>query len=211
MLKIMIIRNVLMVTLFSILNVCSNKLPAEELRILNKILERGINKPVYFDFGAKSLQDLRFEPKSDKEEAKKYPLLFALDSGRLELVRAVLNIDGVDVNVTSDYEETALLLAAYTGKEDIVKELLGRNDIDVNKPNQEGQTPLLIVSYMGFGNIVEMLLKHEKIKVNQADEKGTTPLKTAALYKNEKILKMLLKHPDIKTLDPATILVNTLD
>lgn len=95
----------------------------------------------------------------------------AIESGDIKNVREFIR-NGIDINITDEYNWSALHRAVQFNKRDIVRELLLNKKININPilPNgailendgkkwyADGETPLLLASYYGYSEIVTTLL-----------------------------------------------------
>ena len=143
---------------------------------------------------------------------EKTPLYIAAEKGNEEIVRQLLEVEGIDVNKapTSGYYEgkTPLYIAAVKGNEEIVRQLLEVEGIDVNKaPTSgyyEGKTSLYIAAEKGNEEIVRQLLEVEGIDVNKAPTsgyyEGKTPLYIAAEKGHAEIVLQLIAYGVDETL-----------
>ena len=148
------------------------------------------------------------------------PLAVAASSGRAEIVRILLELDGIDVNkrwplysaVNSKAEEVVKLLLddervdANRGPEGetplglatrgrcvpIIRLLLGRKDVLVNITTGNGETPLCAVASEGYGPLVQLLLARPDIDLNLVDYHGYTPLISAITRGKFEVVKLLL-------------------
>ena len=128
-------------------------------------------------------------------------LLEYVKEGKLDEVRNLLKIPGIDVNFSDLDENTALIYACEYGHLDIVKELLKHPDIHLNRSNNDGITPLIQAIIEEKPEIVELFLKDKRVNVDYS--KGLN--KSAIIYaidkrpndKSQKIIDLLLQHPDI--------------
>ncbi|EXJ60980.1 hypothetical protein A1O7_05133 [Cladophialophora yegresii CBS 114405] len=99
--------------------------------------------------------------------------------GNQEILKLLLEQDGLDVNCKNDYGNTALTLAAFLGYEQKVALLLTRDQIDVNSRNNKGFTALSAAVQTGRKGVVEQLLQRKDVDVNSRDEEGSTALHLA--------------------------------
>ena len=71
---------------------------------------------------------------------------------------------GIDVNITDDYNNTALSTAVRNSRYDVV-ELLLEKGADINKENTAGDTPLIHAINFEDYDMVELLLEHPDINI----------------------------------------------
>jgi hypothetical protein len=122
-----------------------------------------------------------------------------------------LLVNGIDVNATNHYNDTALTVSSnrnYDERDCINNEkivsLLIANGADISAKNKGGNTPLLYAINNGNNKIAEMLIK-SGADTNQTDVDGRSLLQLAILsaYKEGiyfDIVKMLVKNGvDINT------------
>ncbi|MBD0391627.1 ankyrin repeat domain-containing protein [Wolbachia endosymbiont of Pentalonia nigronervosa] len=126
------------------------------------------------------------------------PLHHAAAFGRLDIVKALLAIEGIEVNAVDNAQATPLHYAAMWGHIKIVEALLAVKGIKVNAKDDKGKTPLHYAAMRGYIKIVEALLAVEGIEVNAKDHEGKTPLHYAAMRDHLKIVDALLEKKDIE-------------
>lgn len=100
-------------------------------------------------------------------------LYHAADQGHEEVVAALLEVPGIDVN-RSECGFFPLHTAAFGGHVEVVKKLLSAPGIDVNIKNELYDTPLDNASEAGHEEIVELLIAAgaEGVIENQQDNEG---------------------------------------
>ena len=103
-------------------------------------------------------------------------LVRAIRLGNTDLVEFLLKQPNVDVNMSSDYGETALMLAAFSGNEDLTKALVQKG-ASINKTI--GWPALHYAATNGHDAVVKYLLA-EGADVNARTDAGVTPLYMAA-------------------------------
>jgi len=117
--------------------------------------------------------------------------------GIVELVTAVLSIEGCEINKQDCTGRTSLAWAARNGHVGVAKLLLGREDIDPNLPDEYGGTPLWWAAVKGHEGVTELLLERKDVDSNRPGEYDETALGRAALYAHEGVIKILLKREGV--------------
>jgi ankyrin repeat protein len=121
-------------------------------------------------------------------------LSLAAREGHSEVVKMLLEKDGVDMNKANSRGYTPLSLAARSGHTEIVKLLLEKDGVDVNKADSFGGTALSFAARGGHSEIVKLLLEKDGVDVNKANSQGSTPLSFAARWGHTEVVKMLIQH-----------------
>ena len=132
-------------------------------------------------------------------------LHYASIFGLVEVARALIITDGVDINGVDETGATPLSWAARSGSESAVKFLLGLEDIDSDKPDNYGQTPILWATRDGHEAAVKFLLGHQDVNPNKPDDGGQTPILWAAMNGHEAVVKLLLGREDVNPDEPDNI------
>ena len=97
-------------------------------------------------------------------------LHWAIPSGRLELVRALIEQFHADVNA-EHREYSPIFLAISHGKQDIVALLLSQGKVNLQARTRTHRfTPLLYAAAKGFRSIVEVLINGNGVKINTCDD-----------------------------------------
>ena len=117
--------------------------------------------------------------------------------GIVEIVAALVEVGGCDINQVDCVGNTPLWWAAQNGHEGVVEVLLGRDEIDPNKPGVFGQTPLCCAVGAGHEGVVKILLQRDDVNPNVSDSGYDTPLTYAAESGHEGIVKTLLRRDSI--------------
>ena len=116
-------------------------------------------------------------------------LVRAIRLGNTDLVEYLLKQPNLDLNMSSDYGETALMLAAFSGNEDLTKTLVEKG-ASINKTI--GWSALHYAATNGHDEIVSYLLSKGG-DVNARTDAGVTPLYMAARGMYRKTVMMLLR------------------
>lgn len=132
---------------------------------------------------------------------KQTALSVLVDQGYVNAVKALLNSDNVDVNLSSINEETPLFIAAINGNLEILTLLLSKN-ADVNKTNELGDTPLLVATINGRLEIVKALL-NKNADVNKANKVGERPLDFAKREGHTEIENLIRQHGGLRGVPAA--------
>jgi ankyrin repeat protein len=106
------------------------------------------------------------------------PLIWAVDLGRTEAVRALLE-KGADVNAARKDGVTALMIAASAGDRATVRYLLEKG-ANVNAKDEYQWTPLFSAAFAGRTDVVRTLLD-KGANINDVDRVGQTALMVAAV------------------------------
>lgn len=107
------------------------------------------------------------------------PLLIASEFGHLDIVHALVNDAGADVNISRRDRVTPLYLAAENGHIEVVRALLAAG-ADPNQAAEDNVSPLVIAAQFGHAGIVDILLQDERTDADMARCDGATPVLVAA-------------------------------
>ena len=129
-----------------------------------------------------------------------FPLLMAAQNGHAEVVKELINADGIEVNKENKTNGTfPLLMAALNGHAEVVKELINADGIEVNKVDSIDRTfPLLMAAQNGHAEVVKELINADGIEVNKAHENGAFPLLMAAQNGHAEVVKELINADGIE-------------
>lgn len=105
------------------------------------------------------------------------------------VVDALLESKGIEVDMASEYGETALMLAAFKGNMELVQRLLAEG-ASVNRIG--GWTPLHYAAAEGHNDIVKLFLE-KGARVNVQTYSGITPLYMAARKPSREVVMTLLR------------------
>jgi len=127
-------------------------------------------------------------------------LHWATVSGHIEMVKLLLNKEGIDVNTKDDYNNTPLHMAARYGYKNIAESLLER-DANITVINIFNDTPLDLAVINGNVETVELFLGKEKIEINAVKDNGKTIFHDAVMNGHKDVVKLLLKKGADITVD----------
>ena len=117
--------------------------------------------------------------------------------GLVEVARALIIRDDIDINGVDGIGATPLLWAARSGHEAVVKLLLEREEVNPDKPDKHGLTPISWAAWNGHEAVVKLLLKREDVNPDKPDNRGRTPISWAARSGREAVVKLLLEREDV--------------
>ena len=126
----------------------------------------------------------------------KTQLFIACYNKQINIIKLLLEFQGLDVNKSSTMLISPLYLSCDKGNEEIVQLLLEHPNIDVNILNKNNLTPLIKCCLLGLLDLVNLLLQHPNIDVN-ISVKNMTPLYITCQNGYKDIVKLLLQHPNI--------------
>ena len=114
-----------------------------------------------------------------------------------DIVKLLLDQEGIDVNRQNSAGRTALCLAAYWNHLQAAELLLGREELDINIPDNQGRTALSWACHDSRLEIARLLLERDDIDPNCRDNNGWTPLALACRFGTSvAIVRRLLDHLD---------------
>ena len=119
--------------------------------------------------------------------------------GHIDIVQALLNVDGIDVNAKGFGNRTPLHHASFYGHKDVVKALREIEGIDINAKDCDGRTALIracVPQGMDpvYYDVVKLLLGAKDIDVNVKDKYHNTALDYAKKNSNVEIINLLKQH-----------------
>ncbi|KAN0081961.1 Ankyrin repeat-containing domain protein [Elaphomyces granulatus] len=123
-------------------------------------------------------------------EAYNIALQDAAEQGKVDLVKQLLKVDGINPNFGGHSGNAPLILAAKNGHSDVVELLLATVNIDPDVRNQYSASPLIYACREAYVSIVKQLLNRGDVDVNAValdgwssqlyiDDSSTTPLMAA--------------------------------
>jgi len=121
--------------------------------------------------------------------------------GIVELVTAVINAGGCEINQQDCTGSTPLAWVARNGHEGVVKLLLEREDVDPNRPDKYEETPLEFAAFEGHERVVKLLLGREDVDPDRPGEHGHTPLSHATSRGHGGIMKLLQAQKSVESAD----------
>jgi len=112
--------------------------------------------------------------------------------GIVEVVAALIEMEGCDINRQDCKGFTPLMWAARRGNEAVVRLLLTRDNVNPDLPDNEGRTPLWCASENGNESVVGLLLTRDGVDPDKPDNRDRTPLWCASENGNESVVRLLL-------------------
>ena len=118
--------------------------------------------------------------------------------GIVELVAAIINAGGCEINGRDCTGSTPLVWAARNGHVGVAEIFLGPGGIDPNLPaGLYDRTPLGDAAAWGHEEVVKLLLERQDVDPNRLDNREETPLGWAAVEGHEGVVKLLLERKDV--------------
>ena len=117
--------------------------------------------------------------------------------GIVEVVVALIDAGGSDINGEGFWGCTPLSWAACNGHEGVVGILLGCGEVNPDKADEFGITPLMDAAGGGHEGVVKILLGRAEVNPGKPDETGETPLSDAARNGHEGVVKILLEREEV--------------
>lgn len=138
---------------------------------------------------------------NDTNSQGKYALMEAIKLGYTNMVEAILDIEGVNVNIQSKKlgNKTPSMLAALWQREEALNLLFSKHEkkIDINLQDELGATALTIAVKSGNLKNVGIILLHPDVDINIADKGGNTALIIAAMNGHARIVRTLIQLEEI--------------
>jgi len=140
---------------------------------------------------------LRYSISSFLDSYKFTGLHCACMFGLVEVTRALIETDGVDINRVDNTGATPISWAASRGHEAVVELLLEREDINPSKADSNRPTPLSWAAENGNEAVVKLLLGREDASPERLDWFGRTAFWYAAKNGHEGVVRLLLGREDV--------------
>lgn len=126
------------------------------------------------------------------------PLSYATDRGHVNIVKALLEIEDIEVDRRDEIGWTPLTWALCGGSaveqtKSVVKSLLRTNRVDFNVRDDRLNSPLASAVERGISTTVEFLLSLSSVDANSRDMYGRTPLIAAVIRNDTRSLGYLLR------------------
>ncbi|KAN0070248.1 Ankyrin repeat-containing domain protein [Elaphomyces granulatus] len=99
----------------------------------------------------------------------------AAEQGKLDLVKLLLKVDGINPNFGDHLKSAPLILAAKNGHSDVVGLLLATVDVDPDVRNKYSASPLIYACQKGHVSIVKQLLNRGEVDLNAVTFYGWSP------------------------------------
>ncbi|KAL2121800.1 hypothetical protein VTJ04DRAFT_2255 [Mycothermus thermophilus] len=136
--------------------------------------------------------DIDINSNSPKDE--RTPLILAVDYGRQNIAKLLVETGKVDINAQDVFHRAALHYAAKDRQADIVKLLLGtgKADVNISKRSSSCYTPIHYAVRAGDYDIVKMLLDTGAVDTNPPKAAPDTLLHSASGAKSPDLVRLLI-------------------
>jgi ankyrin repeat protein len=124
-------------------------------------------------------------------------LITAVAAGLDDVVRWLLDIDGLDVNRADHGGATALHHAARRGDVGDVEALMAHVGTDWLSQDALGRTPLMDAARLGNAEVVDALLGPNDAGINMVDVDRRTALHHGVVASSLDVVRLLVERPDI--------------
>jgi ankyrin repeat protein len=123
------------------------------------------------------------------------PLHAAAFSGKLEVVRRLIEYDPADINARDEKGQTPLHWASigHNFKDGSVLRLLLEHGADINARTRGGRTPFHVATTNRSLKVLRLLLEHGA-DVEAKNTKGETALQEATYRRNDEVVEFLREH-----------------
>jgi ankyrin repeat protein len=125
------------------------------------------------------------------------PLHFAVMDGRMEVVRLLLEWEGINIDAVDSAGLTPLQYSVQNGHWEIVELLLKKGKpfatLNIDAVDSTGRTPLHSAVMHGRMEVVRLLLEWEGINIDAVDSAGLTPLQYSVQSGHSEMVELLLK------------------
>ncbi|CAK4993233.1 unnamed protein product [Aphanomyces euteiches] len=112
-------------------------------------------------------------------------------SRKAEIVEMLLAQEGININITDTYGDTALMRACLKGDLKMVNLLLFKSEVhDINLSNNNNRTALSFACESGSKSVVEALLEKKNIDIDVADSDGQTPVMWACKCGHKEVFEL---------------------
>ena len=131
-------------------------------------------------------------------------LMGSLANGHTEVASLLLEQEGIDINIISDYRnETALHFAAQDDQNNECLAMLLARNTSVNQRDSFGGTPLYDAVQYNAVRCVQLLISDERTDPNIKSDDGESPMMCAVKQNHVNCVELLLADPrvDLMTRD----------
>lgn len=125
------------------------------------------------------------------------PLCIAAQLGHLEVVKALMADNRVNINFEGRDRRSPLSMGAASGNTELVKFFLSDERIKPDQEDSKGRTPLFWAIDGNHPSIIRLFTSDPRVDVNHIDDHERTPFSWAAEEGNEDIVSELLRAPNI--------------
>ncbi|OAP59600.1 hypothetical protein AYL99_06898 [Fonsecaea erecta] len=118
----------------------------------------------------------RYCSMQDNTYHEQSPLMAASSRGHKRIVRLLLDAEGIQPDLCSDYGSTALIQVAKKGLLDVMKMLLADARVNADQRDKYGRTALSYAAEHAREALVAELLANENVEPDSTDSQARTPL-----------------------------------
>ncbi|KAJ3909851.1 ankyrin repeat-containing domain protein [Lentinula edodes] len=132
-----------------------------------------------------------------EDHSRRSALSHVAQYGYSDVVKTLLQDEGINVNQRDGKGMVPLLYASMEGHALVTRILCDRKDISINASNDDGRCSLSLAAQRGYESVVKYLLASPEIDVNLADLKLRTALSFGAQHGRTEIVRALLSRKEV--------------
>ena len=112
--------------------------------------------------------------------------------GSLQVVQALVELGGANINCVTEMGFTPLHYAVLGGKTEVYVYLISTGLVDVSFRNSDGVTPLLLAARAGQHKACQYLIEYAAVSIEECDTNGCTALHYACAGGNQVLVMYLI-------------------